>query len=179
MITPDFSVFPILNTERLLLRALESTDAEEVFALRSDDNINKYINRHKAQTIDDAYQFIERIKQNTTNNLSLLWVIELKNDHSFAGSILLWNLNAEKDEAEIGYELLPRYHGKGIINEALKAVLDLAFNTLQIATIVAVVQKDNIPSLKVLEKYNFVFRAEVEDNLQEFELNVADFRSNQ
>ena len=58
-------------------------------------------------------------------------------------------------------------------------MLDLAFNTLQIATIVAVVQKDNIPSLKVLEKYNFVFRAEVEDNLQEFELNVADFRSNQ
>jgi ribosomal-protein-alanine N-acetyltransferase len=90
-----------------LLRSLQPTDANEVFALRSDDNVNKYIERKKATSIEDAYRFIEMIAKNVSNNETLLWAIELKQTHAFAGTVLLWNINKEKDEIELGYELLP------------------------------------------------------------------------
>lgn len=175
MIKLDFSIFPVLQTERLLLRSLQPSDENEIFALRSDDNINKYIDRPKAQTKDDAKHFIERITQNIAKNETLFWVIELKQEHSFAGTALLWNINKENNEAEIGYELLPQFHGKGIISEALKAVLAFAFEKLKIETLLAVVHKENIASLKVLQKYNFIFRTELENNLHEYKLNSSAF----
>lgn len=172
----NFSAFPILETERLLLRALQSSDVREVFALRSDDNINKYIERPKAKTIDDAYAFIERIKTSVANKASLLWAIELKQTNAFAGSVLLWNINKEKNEIETGYELLPQYHGKGIMQEAIRAVMAYAFNSLKFDSVVAVAHKDNVPSLKLLQRNSFQFKADIEDKMKEYILTLSDFK---
>jgi len=53
----DFRDFPELVSERLLLRSLQPTDANEIFALRSDEKVNQYIDRQRAKTIEDAGQF--------------------------------------------------------------------------------------------------------------------------
>lgn len=172
----DFSAFPILETERLLLRSLQPSDASEVFALRSNDEINKYIDRKKATSIDDAYAFIERMKIIVDNKESLLWVVEVKQTHAFAGSVLLWNINKEKNEIETGYELLPQYQGKGMMQEAIKAVIAYAFNSLKFDAIVAVAHKDNVPSLKVLQRNNFQFKEDIEHNMKAFILSSSNFK---
>ena len=171
----DFRDFPELVSERLLLRSLQPTDANEIFALRSDDNVNKYIERKKATSIEDAYRFIEMIAKNVSNNETLLWAIELKQTHAFAGTVLLWNINKEKDEIELGYELLPAYHGKGIMQEAIEVVLRFAFDSLKFSSVVAIAHKENIPSLKVLQRNNFELKNEMEDNMLEYILHVKNF----
>lgn len=177
MIELNFSPFPVLETERLVLRVLQPCDANNIFALRSNDEINQYINRKKAETIDDALKFIERITQNIARNETLLWAIELKKDKSFAGSALLWNIKKEKNEIEVGYELLPAFQGKGIASEAIKAVIDFAFNALEAETIVAVVDKRNTASLKLLQHLNFVYsgKHEGEIGVDEYVLNSKNY----
>ena len=98
MIELNFTPFPKLVTERLLLRSLQTTDANEIFALRSDDNVNKYLGRPKAKTIEDAGQFIEKILNSIANDQCLWWAIEIKPETVLAGAILLWNIDKEKNE---------------------------------------------------------------------------------
>jgi ribosomal-protein-alanine N-acetyltransferase len=61
MINRSFAPFPILATERLILRQLIIDDEQEIFSLRSDSEINKYLDRQVSNTIDDARNFIKRL----------------------------------------------------------------------------------------------------------------------
>ena len=148
--------FPILQTERLSLRKLSPDDAEEIFFLRTDENINKYIDRTRAKTIDDAYNFINKTNQSIDNNELIDWAIIFKNDSGLIGSICLWNFSREENKAEVGYELLPDFQGKGIAQEAMLVVLDYGFNVMLLNKIEADTRKENLASTKLLEKFNFI-----------------------
>jgi ribosomal-protein-alanine N-acetyltransferase len=155
MLHITFIPFPDLETERLLLRQLNNEDANEIFILRSDEGVNEFINRPRAKTIDDALQHIEKINKGITNNESIAWAITLKADSTFAGTICLWNIVKDKDYAEIGYELLPEFQGKGIMQEAFEKVVEYVLENLKLKTIEAWVNANNFRSIKILEKNNF------------------------
>ena len=70
-----FTPFPILVSERLTLRQLLLSDAENIFAIRSDAEINKYLDRPPSKSIDDAINFINIITENIKMNSSIYWVI--------------------------------------------------------------------------------------------------------
>ena len=61
MLNRTFKPFPTLKTERLLLRQLIIDDETAIFALRSDNEINKYLGRKSANTMADARNFIKNI----------------------------------------------------------------------------------------------------------------------
>jgi len=71
------------------------------------------------------------------------------------GSICYWNIIPETDTAEIGYEMHPDYYGKGIMYEAMQAVIQYAFNIMKLHAIVAFPVKDNIKSIQLLERNGF------------------------
>jgi ribosomal-protein-alanine N-acetyltransferase len=158
----NFPPFTNLTTERLLLRELRLTDAHEIFLLRSNKEVNELIDRVTATSIDEAHQFINMIISNQLDNKSFMWVITLKDEPKLIGTIVYWNIVKDKDQAEIGYEMLPQYHGKGIMQEALLKVIDFGFKTLGLKTIVAEPKSNNQPSLKLLEKCGFVKTDETE-----------------
>ena len=56
---------------------------------------------------------------------------------------------------EIGYTFVPAYQGKGYATEAVTAVLDYAFDTLQFQQIAAAVDERNTPSIKLLQRLGF------------------------
>ena len=58
MLNKTFTPFPILTTERLTLRQLVINDEQQIFTLRSDTEINKFLDRQISNTLDDARQFI-------------------------------------------------------------------------------------------------------------------------
>jgi len=147
--------FPQLTTPRLLLRQLQLSDANEIFLLRTDDSVNAFIDRPKATSIDDATAFINKIFAIQNNGDGIMWAITLSNAPQLIGTIGIWNIVKEKAEAEIGYELLPQYQGKGIMQEALKAAITFAFKTMKLKTIVAEPRADNQGSIKLLEKSGF------------------------
>jgi ribosomal-protein-alanine N-acetyltransferase len=114
----NFTSFPILTTERLTLRQLLIDDQNDIFALRSDTEINQYLNRQPSKTIEDAINFINKVNDNIKLNNSLYWAITLTMTKTFVGTICLFDFSDEKDSCEIGYELMTEFQGQGIMKEA-------------------------------------------------------------
>ncbi len=100
-------------------------------------------------------QFIDKISTGISSNEWIYWVIALKGDNHLIGTICYWSIVAEEDTAEIGYELLPHFYGKGIMQEAVTAVIDFGFTNMQLKTITAFPLNTNTPSIKLLQKNNF------------------------
>jgi ribosomal-protein-alanine N-acetyltransferase len=166
----NFPPLTNLTTERLLLRQLQLTDAQEIFMLRSNKEVNELIDRATATSIDEAQLFINKIIAAQLNNEGIMWAITLKDEPKLIGTIVYWNIVKEKDQAEIGYELLPQYHGKGIMQEALLKSIDFGFETLGLKTILADPKSNNQPSVKLLEKCGFVKTGETQDGYLIYQL---------
>ena len=160
-----FSPRPEIVTERLLLRQLNLEDAEEIFELRSNEIVNKHLNRAKATSIEDAKEFIEKITDNVNGGQSLFWAICFKDQSKLMGTICLWNFSEEENKAETGYELLPQFHGKGIMNEAFSKVIEFGFQTLKLESIEAWTTVQNDGSKKVLERNRFQRNPELESKI--------------
>lgn len=148
------NTLPILTTERLLLRQLAITDADDLLRLRSDGGVNRYLNRPPA-TIDSVLAFIQNILD-TTNGLKYYWAINLADDPTLIGTICLWNFSADGSVADIGYELSPQHQHKGIMTEALQAVVKYGFEQLKLTTIIGVTVFENADSVSVLTRNGFI-----------------------
>ena len=158
----NFTPFPVLTTERLTLRQLSIDDQQNIFALRSDPEVNKYLGREPSKTIEDAISFISKINDNIKKNNSLYWVITLTATKTFVGTICLFDFLTETNSCEIGYELMLKYQGQGIMKEAAEKVIDYAFQTLNLKKIAAFTHNGNQHSAKLLNKLNFLKSAEAD-----------------
>ena len=83
--------FPQLETQRLLLRELEDSDWESISFLRSDEKVNQFVVRPKAETREEALEFIEKIRGFVDSGDSFYWSISKKIESEMIGSICLWN----------------------------------------------------------------------------------------
>jgi ribosomal-protein-alanine N-acetyltransferase len=164
MLTINFSPFPNLETERLLLRRVDSNDIKEIFALRSNPETMKYIPRPLVKTDEDALEHIAMIDSKIDSNEGINWAITLKDNPKLIGIIGHYRIKPEHYRAEIGYMLLPEYQGKGIISEAVKEAVKYGFNVMNLHSIEAIIAPDNCGSAKVLEKNGFVKEAHLREN---------------
>jgi ribosomal-protein-alanine N-acetyltransferase len=146
----------MLETTRLVLRKLHTSDAPAILALRSDQRVNEFLDRPATTDLKAAKDFISKIENSIDKGESFYWGITLKENNKLAGTICLWNFEPEKFRAEVGFELHPDYQGKGIMQESLSAVLDYAFNEAGLNLILAFVKPGNIASVKILMRNNFI-----------------------
>jgi len=155
MIQPNFSPFPTLMTARLVLRQLKYEDEKEIYELRTNEEVNRFLDREKAQSIEDARKFINKILQGVFENKAILWAINLKGNDQLIGSVVCYNISIKDSRGEIGYELNPSYQGIGIMKEALEAVIQYGFDRLGFDIIEAWPTDNNLRSIQLLEKFNF------------------------
>ncbi|MEO6882692.1 MAG: GNAT family N-acetyltransferase [Bacteroidia bacterium] len=156
MQTNYFIPFPIFTTERLMLRQLENSDDVAISSLRSNKQVNMFIEqRQKETTVEEAQKFIAKINKGISENANVLWAITGKEDEKLMGTICLWNFSDDKKTAELGYELFPEFHRKGIMNEAFQPIIDFAFSVLKLTKIEAFTHRENIHSISLLIKNNF------------------------
>lgn len=163
MLHPQFTPFPFLETDRLHLRAIEDSDDESLFLLRSDEKVNEYLESFRHENIQMTRDLISRIKKAISDNESIFWVITLKNSDTLIGTICLWQLDKENDYAETGYLLHPVQQGKGLMQEALKKVIAYGFETLQLKAIGAYTHQLNKKSIQLLVKNNFTHTGNKEE----------------
>ena len=131
--------------------------------MRTNTQVSKFIKRDLNKSLLDIENFIEeRIKTD------YFFTINLKEKNEFAGTIAIWNIDHEKKYAELGYELLPSFQNKGIMTNAIKEVLNFAFNEMKFETIEAFTDKENLNSRKLLEKIGFKL---VKNKIDEKNLN--------
>ncbi|MEN2402818.1 GNAT family N-acetyltransferase [Flavobacterium sp. MC2016-06] len=164
MLQFNFTPFPTIETERLLLRRVTNDDAKEIFELRSNPETMKYIPRPLVKTTEDALEHIAMIEDKIVTNIGINWGITLKDNPKLLGIIGYYRMQPENYRAEIGYMLLPEFHGKGIIPEAVNRLIQYGFDDLQLHSIEAVIDPDNIASEKVLQKCGFVKEAHLKES---------------
>jgi [ribosomal protein S5]-alanine N-acetyltransferase len=150
-----FTPFPTLRTERLTLRQLTTRDKPAIFKLRNDENVSHFILRARLKDKKDAAAFIRRINGDIEAGRLIYWGVGLNPELRLIGTICLWNFSADEKTAELGYELLPAHHGRGLAVEAVRAVMDFGFSVCAFETLEAFTHKENQRSQHLLEKFGF------------------------
>lgn len=150
-----FIPFPELVSRNLLLRQLTEKDADSIFAIRSDKRIAEYLDRPLCRTRDEALRFIYKVNKGISDGGVIYWAVCDKKSGQFAGTICLWNISEENHCADLGFELLTDFQGRGIIQEALNNVIEFGFNVMKLKYILGEVDPGNIKSIKLMEKKGF------------------------
>jgi ribosomal-protein-alanine N-acetyltransferase len=165
MLEINFLPFPNLETKRLALKQINANDAEAILALRSNDEVMKYIPRPYLKTKEDALELIAMFDDKIENGIGINWGIYfLDEPEKLLGIIGHYRIKPEHFRAEVGYMLFPDHKGKGIVSEALKKVVEYGFNEMKLHSIEAILDPENKGSEKVLLKNGFVKEAHLIEN---------------
>jgi len=144
-----------LETERLILRPMNESDIDDVFEMRRNDEIMRFI-REPVVSRKEAEDWINMISSRwAKEKIGFCSVIE-RASGKFAGWCGLWRLK-ENNEIEIGYAIAKDFWKKGYASEAAEAVLNYAFNEIGLEMVVAVARPENKGSRRVMEKNGMKF----------------------
>ena len=165
MLEISFTPFPLLTTERLLLRQMVDADASQVLRLRSNEISMQFLDKPRMLSLTEAELLIRKINADVSANEGITWAIALKEDPAtLIGTIGYWRIIKEHYRAEIGYMLHPGYWKKGIMKEALASVIEAGFNLLKLHTIEAQINPENIASAQILTGAGFIKEAHFKEN---------------
>ena len=164
MLKIKFQPFPIIKTPRLILRRLKLTDAPEFYFLRSDKKVLRYIDRAPAKSVAATKKFMKNLFKLEKKNEAINWAITLKGDDQLKGYVCIFNIKKEHHRAELGYILHPSAQGRGIANEAVKAVLKIAFSKFKLHSIEANINPKNKASIKLIKRVGFKKEAHFKEN---------------
>ncbi|RDW16490.1 N-acetyltransferase [Oceanobacillus arenosus] len=152
----NLAPFPIIETNRLILRKIKVSDVNNVFQYLSDKEVMKYYGLAPFETVEDVLSEIAWYQTILDNSTGIRWGITLKGKDEVIGSCGFLNMVSEHYRTEIGYELNRSYWGKGIANEALQAVVSYGFKYFNLQRIEALIEPPNISSRKLVEKQGFI-----------------------
>lgn len=148
--------FPILETDRLVLRRIEQSDAMSILTYLSDDEVMKHYGLEPFQSVEDALNEISWYESILDENTGIRWGITLKEENKVIGSCGFLEMVAQHHRSDIGFELSKQHWGKGLASEALEAVVTYGFKEMNLQRIQALIEPPNIPSQKLVEKHGFV-----------------------
>ena len=145
-----------IETERLLLRALDLSDAEGMFELDSNPNVHIFVGKKPVKHIEESVDQIKNIQHQYKTFGTGRWAVVLKETNEFIGwsgiKFITNEINNHKDFYEIGYRFIEKHWGKGYATEAGKAFIDYAFNLMKVDALYAYADEGNQNSRKILEK---------------------------
>lgn len=165
----------MLETERLIMRPLAESDVDEIFAMRSDEEIMRFI--REPQGRDESFDWIKLVSGRWNDEkLGFCAIIE-KASNKFLGWCGVWRLK-ETGEIEIGYAIEKGHWGKGFATEAATAFMRYAFEELNAEKLVAVARPENAASRRVMEKLGMIYVRTGEfykQTLVQYAVNKEDF----
>ena len=167
-----YSRFPQLQTDGLLLRQLRSSDADGVYRMFSDPQVTRF---YDLDTFDDprqAQELIEQFTQRFDRRIGLRWAIASAGEPDVLLGTCGYNIWIQPSRrAVLGFDLLRSHWRRGIMTEALTAVLDFGFETMELNRVEALTFVDNAASHGLLQKLGF----RREGVLREYQLIGARF----
>lgn len=169
----------ILETERLLLRQLESHDLDSLLRLYSDPEVRRYF-PEATLTLAETRAELEWHQNGHPQHPDLgLWATILKETRQFIGrcGLLPWTIDGQ-DEVEIAYLIAKPCWGQGLGTEAATSLRDYAFEQLGLKRLICLIDKDNQASKRVAEKIGMAFEKEGRDALGPFHLYALHRRKN-
>jgi ribosomal-protein-alanine N-acetyltransferase len=159
-----FEQFPLLETERLILRTYDIADAQYLFELRSNPQVMAHMDSHPYKSVKDAVNMIEKNLQLFEKKDGIIWTLVEKSSNHYIGDLGYWRLIREHCRAEIGYMLHPDYWRKGYMKEAMMAMIPFGFSELKLHSIEANVNPKNEASAHLLKSIGFRQEAHFREN---------------
>jgi RimJ/RimL family protein N-acetyltransferase len=145
----------VLETERLVLRWLSTSDAAFILQLVNEPSWLQYIGDRGVKTLEDAENYIKKGPLEMYGRLGFsLNLVELKGSDEPIGICGLIKRES-LDDVDIGFAFLPGFWGKGYALETASATILYGKSVLGLSRIVAITSQDNDPSGKLLEKLGF------------------------
>ena len=152
IVWPD--AFPVLETERLILRQVSESDTGDLYRCYSDPEVMKHMGT-SLDNEDAVTGIMEDYRDGYKDGYSLVWAITVRETDSFAGTAGFEEFSFLDNKADIGFSLLSEQQSMGYMVEALHAIIDYGINNLNINRIQATVVPENTSSIKLLEKLAF------------------------
>jgi len=157
--------FPELHTARLRLCEITMDDADWFLAHFSTSEIVVGQGFPAPDGIEGAREELARyIVDLFAQREGLRWGISMRGSDALIGSAGLYDWDREVGSAELGYDLAPAHWGKGIMAEALRAILDYAFTTMELNRVQALVMPRNERSLHLAARLGFVREGVLRDH---------------
>lgn len=150
-----FNPFPILETERLLLRELNVNDAKSFYQLNLDNEVMKYTGEGAFKDIEESKKFLENYDQYKKYGIGR-WAVINKENKEFLGWCGL-KFTESLNEYDIGFRFFRKHWNKGYATESAKACVNFGLNKFKITEIIGRAMKDNKASIKVLEKIGLMY----------------------
>ena len=145
----------MLQTARLDLRPLAATDADALFALKSDAAVQRYGSHVPWTALQQAVDYIERDRHGVAEGQHAQFAVVHREAGAMLGTCTLYALDAQCRRADVGYALLPSAWGRGYANEAVTALLDWGFEHLDLNRVEADIDPRNAASARALERLGF------------------------
>lgn len=152
----------VCESERLIIRQFNLSDAAFIMRLLNEELFLRYIGDKNIRTYEDAVNYL-------TNNPMLSYsthgfglnLVQLKGAEAPIGMCGLLK-RAELDLPDLGYAFLPEFSGKGYAKEAAEAVLNAEMAAYAVDTVLAVTLPDNLKSIRLLERLGFQLQGPID-----------------
>jgi len=151
-----------LHTQRLSLRELTADDAPFAFDLNSDPEVLKYTGDEPFETPEEARTFLENYSDYQRNGFGR-WGVVLKE----SGELIGWcglKRDRETNEVDLGFRFFRKHWNKGYASEAAFACMEAGFAQFGIDRIVGRARKENMYSIRILEKVGMHFVRDFEED---------------
>ena len=146
---------PRFETERLIVRWLQPSDAADLLAVYGNVDAMRYWSSVPMQAVAEAEKMIADASGPYTEAGGMRLGIEHKASGKLIGTVSLFNIDLECRRAEIGYILSPAFWRQGLMSEVLNTLLIYAFETRGFNRLEADIDPRNVASAKSLERLGF------------------------
>jgi ribosomal-protein-alanine N-acetyltransferase len=143
-------IFPRLETDRLTLRKLSQKDVNAVFKNYSDPDVAKWFFEQPYTDIKQAVQIIDQFNHEFMQGQGITWAIILKDNSTCIGTCGYGEV-VIGERGEIGFDLAKEHWNRGLMTEALTAIINYGFEVLDLSIVEAHTYSDNARALHLLE----------------------------
>jgi [ribosomal protein S5]-alanine N-acetyltransferase len=162
--TPTSQIFPRLETGRLILREIVPADADDLFRIFSDAETMRYWSCRPYTSVEQANKLVEDIAETARCGAGVQWAITLRNDERLIGKCGYNEWRKRHRRGDISYIVASEHWGKGIVSEALRAVLNYGFDHMNLHSVEAGVTPGNEASTRMLERLGFHLEGQLREN---------------
>lgn len=160
-----FSRLPELETRRLILRPLRDEDLYDVNEYASQEAVSRYLRWTPHLNLRETKGYLEFLQKRYRKGLHADWGIALKDTGKVIGNCGFTSVDIANECCELGYVLSPAYWGKGYMNEAFAAVLEVAFGELKANRVILQILEGNEASARFALRNGFRFEGREVDAL--------------
>jgi [ribosomal protein S5]-alanine N-acetyltransferase len=151
----EWLIFPRLETERLVLREIVPADAEDLFHIFSDEETMRYWSCLPYTSVDQAHRLIEGLAKARLAGAGINWAITLRGDERLIGKCGYNEWRRAHRRGDVSYIVAREQRGKGVVSEALGAMLDYGFDHMNLHSVEAGVTPGNEASTRMLQRLGF------------------------